>query len=78
MKNKNLDIEMNAKYIEELVEKLQLGKKTSQRKLPCSADGGQRMKEAKNGEVAECGRIPYLQTGILLCLAPERPDICSN
>ena len=62
---------MNSKYIEKL-------DKAYPKKLPCPADGGRAMRNAKDGErplSVEDHHLFRKGVGILLYLAPERPDV---
>ena len=68
---------MNNKYIEGLVEVLQL-EKAYTTKIPCPADNGRAFQAQKNGMTplsAEDHHIFRKGVGILLYLPPERPDI---
>ena len=73
----DVEIAMNTKYIEGLVEVLKLGGAYPKR-LPCPSDNG-RSFQAKKGGLdplsAEDHHTSRKSVGILLYLAPERPDI---
>ena len=68
---------MNAKYIEGLVEALGL-EKAYTKKIPCPADNGRAFQAQKNGLeplTPELHHVYRKGVGILLYLAPERPDV---
>ncbi|CAE7276038.1 unnamed protein product, partial [Symbiodinium sp. KB8] len=73
----NVEITMNAKYIEGLVEALGL-EKAYTTKIPCPADNGRAFQAQKNGLeplTPELHHVYRKGVGILLYLAPERPDV---
>ena len=73
----DVEINMNNKYVEGLVEVLQL-EGAYPKKLPCPANNGRAFQAKKNGMdplSAEDHHIFRKGVGILLYLAPERPDI---
>ena len=73
----NVEITMNAKYIEGLVEVLGL-EKAYPKKIPCPADNGRAFQAQKNGMeplTPELHHVYRKGVGILLYLAPERPDV---
>ncbi|OLP76193.1 hypothetical protein AK812_SmicGene43904 [Symbiodinium microadriaticum] len=73
----NVEITMNPKYIEGLVEVLGL-EKAYTKKIPCPADNGRAFQAQKNGMeplTPELHHVYRKGVGILLYLAPERPDV---
>ena len=73
----DVEITMNSKYIEGLVEVLKL-EGAYPKRLPCPSDNGrsfQAKKEGMNPLSAEDHHTYRKGVGILLYLAPERPDI---
>ena len=75
--SEGVEITMNAKYVESLEEVLQL-EKAFEKKLPIPADGGRAINNQKGAETPstpEDGRLYRKGVGILLYLAPERPDL---
>ena len=72
-----VEITMNAKYVESLEEVLQLDKAFS-KKLPIPADGGRAINNKKGADTPLTPEDHHLYrkgVGILLYLAPERPDL---
>ena len=72
-----VDISMNAKYVESLEDVLELDK-AFPKKLPVPADGGRAIhmkKGAQNPLTPEDHHLYRKGVGILLYLAPERPDL---
>ena len=72
-----VEITMNAKYVESLEEVLQLDKAFSKR-LPIPADGGRAINSKKGADTPLTPEDHHLYrkgVGILLYLAPERPDL---
>ena len=73
----DVEITMNSKYIEGLTEALEL-EQAYPKKLPCPADNGRAMQAKKGGmdPLSEEDHHTYRKgVGILLYLAPERPDL---
>ena len=73
----DVEITMNSKYIEGLIEALEL-EQAYPKKLPCPADNGRAMQAKKGGmdPSSEEDHHAYRKgVGILLYLAPERPDL---
>ena len=73
----NVEITMNSKYIEGLVEVLEL-EKAYTKKIPCPADNGRAFQAQKGGQdplTAELHHVYRKGVGIPLYLAPERPDV---
>ena len=75
----NVEITMNPKYIEGLVEVLGLDKAYT-KKIPCPADNGRASQAQKNGlepltPELQLHHVYRKGVGILLYLAPERPDV---
>ena len=73
----SVEVTINSKYIEGLVEVLELGE-AFPKKVPCLSDGGRAFKSRKGGEdslSSEDHHIFRKGVGILLYLALERPDI---
>ena len=73
----DVEITMNSKYIEGLVDALELDQ-SYPKKLPCPADNGRAMQAKKGGmdPLSEEDHHTYRKgVGILLYLAPERPDL---
>ena len=72
-----VDISMNAKYVESLEDVLELDK-AFPKKLPVPADGGRAIHMKKGAQkplTAEDHHLYRKGVGILLYLAPERPDL---
>ena len=72
-----VEISMNAKYVESLEEVLEL-EKAFAKKLPIPADGGRAIHNKKGADTPltpEDHRLYRKGVGILLYLAPERPDL---
>ena len=72
-----VDISMNAKYVESLEDVLELDR-AFPKKLPVPADGGRAIhmkKGAQNPLTPEDHHLYRKGVGILLYLAPERPDL---
>ena len=72
-----VEITMNAKYVESLEEVLQLDKAFS-KKLPIPADGGRAINNKKGADTPLTPEDHHLYckgVGMLLYLAPERPDL---
>ena len=72
-----VEISMNAKYIESLEEVLQL-ENSFPKKLPIPADGGRAINSKKGADTPLTPEDQHLYrkgVGILLYLAPERPDL---
>ena len=72
-----VEISMNAKYVESLEEVLQL-EKAFAKKLPIPADGGRAIHNKKGADTPLTPEDHHLYrkgVGILLYLAPERPDL---
>ena len=72
-----VEITMNANYVESLEEVLQLDKAFA-KKLPIPADGGRAINSKKGAETPLTPEDHHLYrkgVGILLYLAPERPDL---
>ena len=73
----DVEITMNSKYIEGLIEALEL-EQAYPKKLPCPADNGRAMQAKKGGmdPLSEEDHHTYRKgVGVLLYLAPERPDL---
>ena len=72
-----VEISMNAKYVESLEEVLEL-EKAFAKKLPIPADGGRAIHNKKGADTPLTPEDHHLYrkgVGILLYLAPERPDL---
>ena len=72
-----VEISMNAKYVESLEEVLQL-ENSFPKKLPIPADGGRAINSKKGADTPLTPEDHHLYrkgVGILLYLAPERPDL---
>ena len=73
----DVETTMNSKYIKGLTEVLEL-EQSCPKKLPCPADNGRAMQAKKGGmdPLSEEDHHTYRKgVGILLYLAPERPDL---